>query len=101
MSDELRWPALSAWIRAWDPFVDDTGLREWARGLSRAVSHIDPQISWSPESDTVTAPESRAAADLHRCLWEVIGQFAHLPDAVSAHQVPPAQRSAPNRAPTT
>ncbi|ELB86049.1 hypothetical protein Rwratislav_46955, partial [Rhodococcus wratislaviensis IFP 2016] len=75
VDESLRWAALSAWIRAWDPFVDQAELRRWAgelrrwaAGLSWTAAGIDPRIRWHPETDTVTAPATYTGADVEQCL---------------------------------
>lgn len=65
--------------RAWDPLVDEAGLRCSAAGVEPAAAGIDPRIRWSPEADAVAASETYTSADLERCRRAAIGRYAHLP----------------------
>ncbi|MDH6279775.1 hypothetical protein M2280_000984 [Prescottella agglutinans] len=73
---DLRWDAVSRWVRAWDPFLDSRDLESWAEGLMAAAVDVDSGVLWSPEADVVAAPANRSAAELETCMRLALASFA-------------------------
>ncbi|WP_433604769.1 hypothetical protein [Prescottella agglutinans] len=73
---DLRWEAVSRWVRAWDPFLDSQDLDVWAAGLRDAAVDVDSGVLWSPEADVVAAPATRSTAELETCMRRALASFA-------------------------
>ncbi len=73
---DLRWDAVSRWVRAWDPFLDSRDLELWAAGLMDAAVDVDSGVLWSPEADVVAAPANRSTTELETCMRRALASFA-------------------------
>lgn len=86
---ELRWVALSAWIRAWDPTLDDEAVAQWARGLAREVAATESDLLWDPMADTVIAKVPMPAREIDKRLCCALARYAGIRASFPLFKRPP------------